>query len=34
MYLPGLILIIASGVMPVPGNMSTEQMISSNSIRE
>src|ERR1044071_10239224 len=38
MYLPSLIFIlicpmIASGVMPVPGNMSTQQMISSNSIR-
>jgi len=32
MYLPSLILILASGVMPVAGNMSTQSMIS-NSIR-
>lgn len=33
MYLPILILISASGVMPIPGNMPTEPMIS-NSLRE
>src|ERR1043165_169841 len=33
MYLPSLILILARGVMPVPGNMATQPMIS-NSIRE
>ena len=35
MYLPSLILILAaSGVIQVPGNMSTHSMISPNSIRE